>query len=138
MAAETALTRLGFEVLSSTDNACVAIDADLLKELKEIDEKKLARLLRIMELWCGGQQLTAEQYNGNEGRARRGDLNVMLQAFKTHKVRLFGIVMRIDRKRTFLIVDLDPAKKQNKADPNILKRAYGRALDLTEKAGELK
>lgn len=135
---ETALAKLGFEVLHSTGNACVAIDVALMDDLNEIDERKLARLLRIMELWCSGQSLTTEQYNGNEGRAKRGDLNVMLQAFKTHKVRLFGIVMRIDSKRSFLIVDLDPAKKQNKADPKILKRAHGRALDLTEKAGEKK
>lgn len=138
MSAETALAKLGFEVLCSTDSACVAVDAELIKELNEVDERKLARLMRIMELWCAGHQLTSEQYNGNEGRAKRGDLNVMLHAFKTHKVRLFGIVMRVSPKRVFFIVDLDPAKKQNKADPKILKRAYGRALDLTEKAGDLK
>lgn len=138
MSPGTALAKLGFEVLAGTEGACVAIDAHLMKELEEIDPKKLARLIRIMELWCLGQQLSGEQFNGNEGRARRGDLNVMLQAFKTHKVRLFGFVMSIDLKRTFLIVDLDPAKKQNKADPKILKRAHGRALDWTEKAGELK
>ncbi len=118
--------------------ACVAIAASLQDDLAEIDERKMARLTRIMELWTEGQQLTAEQFNGNEGRAKRGDRNIMLQAFKTHKVRLFGIVMSLDSLRTFLIVDLDPAKKQNKADPKILKRAQNRALDLTTKAGELK
>lgn len=138
MSPGTALAKLGFEVLASTESACVAIDAALMKELDDIEPKKLSRLIRIMEIWCLGQQLTTEQFNGNEGRAKRGDLNVMLQAFKTHKVRLFGFVMKLERKRTFLIVDLDPAKKQNKADPNILKRAHGRALDWTEKAGELK
>lgn len=131
MTADESVSQEGYEVLASTPKSCVAIEKSLTKELKEIDDRKLARLLRIAELWCQGQQLTAEQFNGNEGRARRGDLNVMLQAFKTHKVRLFGIVMRFAGRRTFFIVDLDPAKKQNKADPAILKRAQGRALDLT-------
>jgi len=138
MLAKTALSSLGYEVLIVGPTASVAIAEFLQDELAEIDERKMARLTRIMELWTDGQQLTAEQFNGNEGRAKRGDVNVMLQAFKTHKVRLFGIVMRVDALRTFLIVDLDPAKKQNKADPKILKRAHDRALDLTIKAGDLK
>lgn len=135
---KSALTSLGCVALVKGQTACVAILAELQDEIAEIDERKMARLTRIMELWTEGQQLTAEQFNGNEGRARRGDVNVMLQAFKTHKIRLFGIVMRVDALRTFLIVDFDPAKKQNRADPKILKRAQGRALDLTIKAGDLK
>ncbi len=138
MTAKPALATLGFKTLVSGKTARVAIDGALESDLAEIDERKMARLTRIMELWTAGHQLTAEQFNGNEGRAKRGDLNVMMMAFKTHKVRLFGLVMRLDEMRTFLIVALDPAKKQNKADPKILKRAYERALDVTKEAGELK
>jgi hypothetical protein len=138
MTTKSALESLGFKTLVSSKTARVAIDEALEKELAEIDERKMARLTRIMELWTAGHQLTAEQFNGNEGRAKRGDLNAMLQAFKTHKVRLFGVVMRIDALRTFLIVAIDPAKKQNKADPKVLKRSYERALEITQAAGELK
>lgn len=137
MTAKSALKTLGFTTLVSGSSARVAIDEALEGDLADIDERKMARLTRIMELWVAGQQLTTEQFNGNEGRAKRGDLNVMLQAFKTHKIRLFGIVVRLDALRTFLIVALDPAKKQNKADPKILKRAHERALDITKEVGEL-
>jgi len=138
MTAKSALASLGFKALVSSKTARVVIDESVERQLAEIDERKMARLVRIMELWTTGHTLTDVQFNGNEGRAKRGGLNVMLQAFKTHKVRIFGIVMRLDGLRTFLIVAVDPAKKQDKADSKILKRAYERALDITHAAGELK
>ena len=138
MTAKSALKTIGFTTLVGGKTARVAIDESLVEELTDVDERKMARLTRIMELWTEGHQLTAEQFNGNEGRAKRGNLNVMLQAFKTHKIRLFGIVERVDGLKTFLIVGLDPAKKQNKADPKILKRAHERALDITKAVGDLK
>ena len=88
-----------------------------------LGEAQRERLLRIMELWCGELSLTKTMFNGNEGRSSGG---TMLKAFKGFKHRFYGFERKIDGVRTFVIVDHDPAKKQDKADPHILKRAKGR------------
>jgi hypothetical protein len=124
--------------LASERGGAVVIREAVSDEFFGLEEQKQARLLRIMELWCGNHRLTPEQFNGNEGRERRGNSNVLLQAFKTHKVRLYGTALTLEGRRTFAIVDVDGAKKQNKADPNILKRAKQRALDLLEELEKLK
>ena len=59
---------------------------------------------------------------------------MMLQAFKNNaaKVRLYGFPLSVADKKTFIIVDADTAKKKNKADPNILKRAKARIDDFLD------
>ena len=87
-----------------------------------------------MKRWCEGVGMTPEMFNANEGRTLKR--NKMLQAFKAFKVRLYGISTSVGEHRTFIIFDADIAKKQNKADPNILKRAKSRVdkfLDDYEK-----
>lgn len=83
-----------------------------------------------MRLWCEGRPLTPKMFNGNEGRTSRH--NLMLMAFKTFKTRFYGFSASVGGKRTFVIVDTDPAKKQDKADPTILKRAKRRIDDLVD------
>lgn len=114
----------------------VVLLADATSDFDMIEERKQARLVRIMELWCDSQRLTEEQFNGNEGREQKGSTNVLMQAFKTHKVRLYGVDVQIGGKRTFAILEIDAAKKQNKADPKVLKRAMLRAFDLFSALGE--
>jgi hypothetical protein len=72
-------------------------------------------------------------FNANEGRTPRHE--VLLQAFKTFKVRLYGFSSAVGGRRTFVIVDADPAKKQDRADPKILKRAKRRVDDLFDEFG---
>lgn len=61
------LERIGCCHITSSGSQEVVIQNDIYDELDEIDERKLARLIRIMELWCDNQRLTEEQFNGNEG-----------------------------------------------------------------------
>jgi hypothetical protein len=137
MVATPALQALKCQELASKVRRQVVIHQAAEDEFDQVDERKQARLLRIMELWCDGQRLTEEQFNGNEGREQKGDVNVLLQAFKTHKVRLYGIDTQIDEKRTFVILEVDSEKKQNKADPKILKRAGSRALEFVSELAKL-
>lgn len=101
----------------------VVIEASLVKDYNRLDAAARARMERVMELWCEERALTKAMFNGNEGRSARG---TMLQAIKAFKVRLYGFVTDIDGRRSFVIIDHDPAKKQDAADQNILKRAKGR------------
>ena len=91
-------------------------------EFLEIETRKQARLLSNAKLWADGQRLSSEQFNGNEGRCG-GTNDRMLVAIKAHKIRLYGFIRQVQKLRTLVIVDIDPAKKQDKANPRTLKRA---------------
>ena len=121
-------SKLGCERVVETAKGQVAIITQIRGDYDEIEDRKRFRLTRIMELWCDGRPLTEEMFNPNEGRAPQS--NVMLQAFKGFKVRLYGFVRQIAKKKTFIIVDMDSAKKQNKADKGILKRAKARVDEM--------
>jgi hypothetical protein len=131
---------------SGESDSLEAIECDLLAErfgaqvvmrrvVKKIydalADKQKGRFLGIMGRWCEDpRMLTPDMFNGNEGRSPRN--NVMLQALKIRKVRLYGFSRSISRRRSFIIVDADPSKKQDKADPKILKRAKSRVDDVTD------
>lgn len=127
---DPALEAIDCEVLEERFGARVVIRRSVRKEYDSLDDRKKGKLNAIMRLWCerGARALTPEMLNVNEGRTPQ--TNLMLQAFKTFKVRLYGFSGDVGGKRTFVIVDTDPAKKQNKADPKILKRAKRRIDDL--------
>jgi hypothetical protein len=131
MASETAVEELDCDVLEESAGARVVIRRSIRKEYDSLDDRKKGKLNAIMRLWCerGPQALTPEMFNSNEGRTSQR--SIMLQAFKTFKVRLYGFTGQVGSKRTFVIVDADPAKKQNRADPKILKRAKRRVDDLS-------
>src|SRR5262249_13233876 len=123
-------------LLATEALARVLIRDDAIKAFESVEERPLARLLRVMQLWSKGLPLTPEQFNANEGRCQKGSINRLLQAFKTHGIRLYGFTRRIVGKKTFIIVDVDPAKKQKKADPRILQRAKDRVISFEEEFGD--
>lgn len=122
------LKRLGARLLVVEDDAQVAILVKAQKVFDEIEQQPRDRLTRVMELWCLGRPLTEKMYNANEGRSKTKKR--MLEAFKAWKVRLYGYVTTIADKKTFIIVNIDPAKKQEKADRGILKIAKERIDEL--------
>lgn len=81
-----------------------------------------------MKLWCEGRKLAPTMFNYNEGRSKQK--NLLIQAFKAFKIRFYGFERHLSDRRTFIIIDYDPAKKQDKADPNILKRAKSSADEI--------
>lgn len=105
----------------------VAIVDTVAAEFETLEERHKDRFRRIMELWCQSRPLTPEMMNRNEGRSQGG---LRIEAFKAFKVRLYGFEVTFNKIRTFFIVIIDSAKKQNKADKNILKNAKSRSDDL--------
>lgn len=105
------------------------------KEFFGLESKKQARLLSNAKLWANDYKPSSEQFNGNEGRCG-GKNDRLLVAVKAHKVRLYGIIRRYRGMRTLLIVDIDVAKKQDLANPRIIKRAKIKAVNLDELCGD--
>lgn len=132
---EDELSRFGCSLVADEALARVIITSDTVKPFTSLDERTQARLVRVIQLWCKGMNLTPEQFNPNEGRCQKGNINRLLQAFKTHGVRLYGFTRRLLGKKTFIILDADPAKKQNRADQGILKRAKDRVIKFEEDFG---
>ena len=111
----------GYTVLEEAEGRRVRIRNDLLSEFGGFPVKTQARFRRIMRMWCEGHKLTKEMLNMSEGRSPKK--NWLIQAFKAFKIRLYGIVTGPD----FTIVEIDPAKKKDKADAGVLGRAKDRA-----------
>ncbi|TMM50195.1 hypothetical protein [Qipengyuania marisflavi] len=116
----------------------VLMSRKIIDEFMALESRKQAQLLSRLQLWGNGVKLTREQFNGNEGRCG-GEDDRMLVAVKTNKAmktRLYGFVRHYREKRTLLLVAMDTAKKQDKANPRILKRAKAEAVSLDERCGE--
>ena len=128
------LERLDCDVLEELCGARVVIRRAVRAIYDRLNDQKKGRLNQIMKLWCEGRALTPQMFNASEGRTPRR--NIMLKAFKTFKIRLYGFDGDVGGKRTFVIVDSDPAKKQDKADPRVLNRAKKRIDDLLDHQGE--
>lgn len=123
---------LGCECLAEYPEGCVFCEAKIAKEYHGLEDRQQARLKRAMQRWCEGSALTNEMFNPNEGRSAG---NIMLQVFKTHKIRFYGYETIIDSKKTFVIVERDLSKKKDKADQALLKRArkYVDAMEVAVK-----
>lgn len=122
---DESLEDLECDRLAECNGSQVAIARNVRDEYDALPTKQLGRFQRAMEMWCEGHRLPKEMWNANEGRSPKQ--NLLIQAIKAFKVRLYGFVRHVGDKKTFIIVDLDPAKKQDKADPIIVKRAKSRA-----------
>jgi hypothetical protein len=131
---DDSLDRIECDVLAERLGARVVIRWAIRKVYDGLDVRAVARLYRVMERWCEDPNLLTEDvFKGNEGRTPRHKM--MLQAFKNKsaKVRLYGFSSSVANTKTFIIVDADVAKKQNKADPTILKRAKSRVDDFLDR-----
>lgn len=121
-------------VLSGSE-ARVLMRKKVTKQFVKLDTRQQGRLMSNMKLWADGRNPSSEQFNGNEGRCG-GANNRMLVAVKVHKVRLYGFVRQYRDRKTLIIVDIDPAKKSNRASPHLLKRAKSAAVEVDVICGD--
>lgn len=127
-AEDESLNQLECDLLAESGEARVVIRRKVRGDYDALSDQQRGRFQRIMEMWCEDKKLPPTMFNANEGRTKAH--NLMLTAFKAFKVRLYGFARRVGGVSTYIIVDMDPAKKQDKADPGILKRAKGRVDEL--------
>lgn len=101
----------------------------------QLESKKQARLISNAKLWADGLNPHSDQFQGNEGRCG-GANDRMLVAVKVHKVRLYGFIRRIENMKTLIIVEIDSAKKQDKASPRMLRKAKSAVIDMDVICGD--
>ncbi|MGB7374815.1 hypothetical protein [Pontixanthobacter sp.] len=113
----------------------VLMSRKVVDEFVALESRKQAQLISRAKLWADGVPPTKEQFNGNEGRCG-GENDRMLVAFKARKIRLYGFVRHYKNMKTLIIIDIDIAKKQDKANSRILTRAKVEAVSFDQKCGE--
>jgi hypothetical protein len=125
-----------FKVVANGSVACVRLspEADgqyrnVLEGKDKLSVQRKTRLGRIFEEFCSSMhpRLNDEQFK-KEGDYRDGNgKTVSVFAIKAWKFRLYGTLCTIGNKKCFVGVKVDAAKKQNKANPALLK-ATAKAL----------
>lgn len=95
------------------------------------DEQK-AGLEDLLERFAKGgpQALPRQKLNGNEGwfPSEKAPGKIRLQAFKPWQLRAYGFVRAVNGTATFIITGVDCSKKQDRANPSILKAAGAEAV----------
>lgn len=123
-----------YEVVVERDGRRVAMCGGLDKEYRRIAPKDKAALRRWMENWCSDvegaipdtRMKAQERFSDAKGRT------VLIIAFKSYQARLYGFIRKISNKETFLVAAIDPEKKDDDADPKILKKAKLEAFRILE------
>lgn len=93
-----------------------------MREANEKDQRKIKALLKAH--FCEFGMVTSHQkWNPDEGYHSVGGKTYKLQAAKGHQCRVYGIVGSLNGKKTFFVGGVDPKKKRDKADLQILTRA---------------
>ncbi len=120
----------GLKLVMEGANKAVLADPRIFKALRELakyDKRRWGELEKMMSRYCAGHPLTDEQWN-SEGRHRTGTgKEIGLHAFKPWQFRLYGFERDVGGKRCFVATGVDPDKKTNRADQEILRSAAKRA-----------
>jgi hypothetical protein len=82
----------------------------------------------------GATALPSQRFNGNEAwfPSEKAPNKIRLQAFKPWKLRAYGFRRDLDGRSTFFITGIDPAKKQDRAKPEILNAAGKEAVRIND------
>lgn len=136
-----------FEVAWTGSRADIRMSAAELASYKqavgnpnEISVKRKTQLTRYFTEWCGNddwhRRLNDKQFK-NEGKFPDGNGGkVAIWTFKAWQWRLYGAIMTIKGRRCFVGVRIDPNKKQDKADQQMLKATAKIIGGLAEYAGK--
>lgn len=127
------------ERMASDVYADVWLFDDALREWKTVNAKRdkdsrrtAKRLATYFPRFAekGPQGFSDEMFK-TVGRIKAtGGTEPLICEFKSYQFRLYGIIREFRGKRSFIGLVCDSAKKNNKANPNILKRAANAAANI--------
>ena len=90
---------------------------------KDTNSRKAAiQLPRYFDRYANGQRLSEDQFKP-QGQKKSGHHTMQVWEFKGFQYRIYGVVVDVAGKRTFIGTEPDPKKKDNKADASIVQRA---------------
>jgi hypothetical protein len=123
-----------FKVAQGPDST-VAMTQSVYKTFSMVAAKARARIKRPMEKYAeeGPRHLNREQFR-LEMRcpSGRGSEKVAVYCFKAWQVRVYGVRITMNEKPVFVCSEIDPSKKQDKANPKLIKQAAKKAIAFAD------
>jgi hypothetical protein len=100
----------------------------------KLSMKRRTHLARYFERFCeiGPQSLGEEKFKREDSFPDGRGGQVSVYAFKPFKWRLYGGILRVAGKRCFVGTRVDPSKKQDKANQQLLRNAANDIAELLE------
>jgi hypothetical protein len=127
----------GYERILSGVKYDVVTSAKVKAELrKKASREQMAGLEALMKKYAesGPQGLPRTKFSGDEGwfPSKKAAGKIRLEAFKPWQLRAYGFCCEFDGRPTFFVTGLDPSKKQDDANQNILAAAGREAVRVNE------
>jgi hypothetical protein len=99
-----------------------------------LSKKRRTHLTRYFQRFCelGPRSLGEEKFRWEESFSDGRGGQVPVYAFKPFKWRLYGGILTVGGKRCFVGVRIDPSKKQDKANQELLKATASDIAKLLE------
>ncbi len=106
---------------------------------KKASADQLAGLLALVQDYAdgGAEALPKSKFNGQEGwfPSSKAQNKIRLEAFKPWQLRAYGFCRSYHGAQAFFITGVDPAKKRDRANQNILTAAGKLAAELNKVIG---
>jgi len=126
-----------YQAVAQSDGRRVVVWEALAKEYRKIPTKDQGSLLRWMEIWSGDLDcaISTQRFKSQDSFTDQKGRKVQIWAFKSYQSRMYGFVRKVENKETFFVTAIDPAKKDDDADPAVLKRAKVEAFRVLDVLG---
>jgi hypothetical protein len=130
-----------FERVSHGSAGEIRLSPSAKKEYDKLESSKdpnairqRTQLKKFFERFCshGEAGLSPEQFKREGTYPGHNRRKIGIWCFKPWQWRLYGAILEVMGKKTFVGVRVDPAKKQNKADQALLKAAANAIAELEE------
>lgn len=125
-------------MIAESDTRRVVVNTGLAKAQKKVEKKDQASVWHWMKIWVRDQKDAAipeERFKFQTRWKGPGGENIRVSVFKSYQARYYGFTREVEGKETFLVSAIDPAKKDNQADPAMYKRVGEEALRVMRALG---
>lgn len=105
---------------------------------KPDDQAKIEATMRRMYCEHDHRNISEKKFKSQRAISVSGT-KTMVWEFKSFQLRVYGVQGSVNKKKTFFATEVVPDKRDDKADPNVLKRAAEKGIDFAAsiKAGKL-
>jgi hypothetical protein len=126
-----------YSVVAEGATRRVVMHHGLAKEFGKAKAQDKAKLLSWIQIWCDKPEgsIPAEKLKSQEHFTDAKGRKVHIFALKAHQARLYGFIRVVQTKETFLFASVDPSKKDDSADPAVIKRAKNEAFRVLDVLG---
>lgn len=126
-----------YALLADSEKRRVVVHGKLKKEQAKVDRQHYVVIIRWMKIWTtdvvGG--VPPEKFKFQARFTEKGFHPVAIWVFKAHQPRYYGFTRVVEGKETFFVTAIDPAKKQDDANPEVLARAGREAFRILKLLG---